>query len=101
MRKVTRIGVLSLGKLMGGVGAVFGLFFGVVLTVISFFGASIAFAESGSWEGLFGLIFGVGAIFVLPILYGGFAFLQGIVTAFVANLAMRFFGGLEIELSDS
>ena len=100
MQRITRIGPLSLGKLMGGLGAVFGLFIGMIFTVVSLFGAAMMAAGSSGAESLFGIVFGIGAIFVFPILYGGFSFLQGVVVAAIANVAMRVFGGLEIQLSD-
>ena len=98
MQKVTRIGPLSLGKLMGGVAAVFGLIFGVCLTLLSVFGATIATFEGGGAESLFGLLFGVGSLVALPLLYGAFGFVQGALTAVIANLAMRLFGGLELTI---
>lgn len=100
MQRVTRIGALSLGKLMGGVGAVMGLFFGLIFTAISLFGATMVASDGSAVESLLGLAFGVGALFVLPILYGALAFVQGVVVASVANVAMSVFGGLELEISD-
>lgn len=99
MRKITRIGILSLARITGGVGLVFGLFFGAIFSLVSLAGVGFAVAEGSGAEGFIGLIFGLGAVIVLPLLYGGFAFLQGLLTGFVVNLALTLFGGLEIELS--
>lgn len=98
MRKITRIGIFSLARIMGGVGLAFGLIFGAIFSLFSLVGGAFAFADGGGAEGFVGLIFGLGAVIVLPILYGGFAFLQGLITGFVVNLALSLFGGLEIEL---
>ena len=99
MRKITRIGIFSLARIMGGVGLVFGLIFGAIFSLVSLAGVGLAFAEGSGAEGFIGLVFGLGAVIVLPLLYGGFAFLQGLLTGFVVNLALSLFGGLEIELS--
>ncbi len=98
MQKITRVGPLSLGKLIGGIAAVFGLIFGLFFTVFSLFGATLATFEGGGTEGLVGLVFGVGALIVMPLFYGVFGFLQGVLTAVLANLAMHFFGGLEVNI---
>lgn len=98
MRKITRIGVFSLARIMGGVGLVFGLLIGAIFSLVSLAGVGFAVADGSGIEGFVGLIFGIGAVIVLPLLYGGFAFLQGLLTGFVVNLALSLFGGLEIEL---
>lgn len=98
MRKITRIGIFSLARITGGVGLALGLIFGAIFSLVSLVGAGFAAAEGGGLEGFAGLIFGLGAVIVLPILYGGLAFLQGLVIGFVVNLALSLFGGLEIEL---
>ncbi len=102
MQKVTRIGVLSLAKLMGGIGVGIGLLIGAIATTVSLLiGVSwlAGGGDSSGFEGFMTLLFGVGSLIMLPILYGAFMFLQGLLVACVANLAFRFFGGLEIELS--
>ena len=97
MQKVTRIGVLSLARMTGGIGLGVGLLFGVMLAGASLFGATIGSDEAG----LLGAFSGpVGALFVLPILYGTVTFLQGLVVGFVANLALGLFGGLELQISE-
>ena len=94
---VRNIGVLSLGKISGLIYAAFGLMVGVLLTPISLLGALGGFQE-GSAGVLFGLLFGVGAIFFLPLLYGVMGWITGILCALFYNLTARFFGGLELEM---
>jgi hypothetical protein len=43
-------------------------------------------------------VFGVGAVFLLPIVYGIMGFLGGVITAVIYNLAAGAVGGLEVEL---
>jgi hypothetical protein len=92
MTTLRRIDPVSCGMLMGVVVAVAGLIAGVLLFFLSLFGT---FQEGGAW----GMLFGVGAIVVLPILYGVFGFLQGVIGAFIYNLAAGAMGGIKIELS--
>ena len=92
---VKRIGVLSLGKLMGLVYGVFGLIFGLIFAGISMLGG--AFAMELSEAGL-GILMGMGMAIILPIFYGVLGFLGGMLTAFICNLAMQFAGGLELEV---
>ncbi len=94
-----RIGVLSLAKIMGCVYGGLGLIFGAILAVLSLFGAAIGSAASGSGEAWFGAIFGVGAIIFLPLLYGFFGFLGGLISGSIYNLAARLVGGVELDLS--
>lgn len=95
---VHHIGVLSLGKIAGIVYAVMGLIGGAIFTLISLFGSVLGSFAADSPEPLFGILFGVGSIIVLPIFYGAMGFLVGLVAAAVYNVAARFVGGLELEL---
>ena len=93
MAKIKKIGVLSLGKILGIVYAIIGLIFGVFITLFSLTGAT--FSQSGA--GLFGHLFGVGAIILLPIFYGVLGFVGGLIMALLYNLVAGLVGGLEIE----
>lgn len=97
---VKRIGVLSLGKVMGAVYGGMGLLFGLIFSLVSLLGAAFgsAFQDSTGLESLFGLLFGVGAVVLLPIFYGLMGFLAGLLTAAIYNLVARLVGGLELEL---
>jgi len=93
-----RVGVLSLGKVFGVLYALMGLIFGAIFALLSLVGAGIGAASSGSNEAFLGAIFGVGAVIFLPIFYGVFGFLGGLLTAALYNLVARIMGGLELEL---
>jgi hypothetical protein len=88
---VKKVGVLSLAKTLGSIYAVLGLIFGAFMSLFSMLGA--AMAQSGM-----GVLFGVGAIVLLPIFYGLAGFIGGAIVAFVYNFVAGFVGGLEIEL---
>lgn len=97
---VKRIGVLSLGRVMGAIYGGMGLLFGLIFSVVSLLGAAFgaAFQDTGGLESMFGLLFGVGAVILLPLFYGLMGFLAGLLTAALYNLAARFVGGLVLEL---
>lgn len=95
---VRRIGVLSLGKILGVIYAVLGLLLGGLFAVFSLFGAAMGMAQGqgNAWMGAF---FGVGAVVFMPLLYGFFGFLGGIIVSAVYNAASSVMGGIELELS--
>lgn len=97
---ITKIGVLSLGKLLGliyaAIGALFGLLYALFAVVGG--GAMLAMGSGDSAMGggmMMGL--GVAAVFVLPIFYGILGFIGGLLTALFFNIAAKYTGGLEIE----
>lgn len=90
--KLTKVGVLSAGKVFGFLYGLLGLIFGGFASLFSLLAAT-------SDTGAAGLLFGAGAIFLLPILYGIFGFLFGMIIAALYNLTANFTGGIEIEVS--
>jgi len=92
-----RIGPLSFAKLSGFVYAVMGLIFGVLLAFVSFLGGG---ATGGAGGPVLGAIFGVGAVIILPILYGALGFLGSLLAAALYNWAAGLLGGIEIDMED-
>ena len=90
---ITKIGVLSLGKIMGIIYAILGLIFGAIMTLFS-----LAVGPMMYSQGAEGMLFGAGAIIVLPVFYGILGFLSGIITALVFNAVTGIIGGLELEV---
>jgi hypothetical protein len=93
-KQVTKIGVLSLGKILGVLYAIMGLIFGALITLMSL-GAGSLMGERGAFAGM---LFGVGAIIAVPIFYGIMGFIGGITMALLYNLTTELIGGLEIEV---
>jgi len=93
-RHLTKIGVFSLGKIFGAIYAVMGLILGAMMTLMSL-GMGSVMGDEGA---VAGLLFGVGAVIALPILYGIMGFVGGIITALIYNVVTGFIGGLEIEV---
>ena len=93
MRRVSRIGVLSLGKVLGAMYGLMGLLGGIFLAIASFFGA--AFGDAGGFGAFLG---GIGAVVFLPLIYGVAGFVGGLLTGWLYNLIAGLTGGLEVEL---
>lgn len=97
---ITKVGVLSLGKLMGLMYAAIGLLFGVLYALFAVVGGGAMLAMGGN-EGAMGggmmMGMGVAAVIVLPILYGLIGFIGGLITALFFNIAAKYAGGLEVE----
>ena len=99
--RVNRIGIGSAAKLSGAMYASFGLIFGIIFGLAAMFGAGLAnlAGESGDAPpAFFGALFGVGAIVLLPILYGVLGLVAGAFSAAIYNLFARMVGGLEVEI---
>lgn len=86
--EIKRIGPKSLAKQTGLLYAIFGLITGAFMSLFAILG------EDGSGMGI---VFGVGAIVCVPILYGVGGLVGGYVTAWVYNFLSRRVGGIEIE----
>ncbi len=103
MIKLHRIGIFSMGKVSGVYGAIFGLLGGLLMTGFSLLGILLGggldrgYSSTAAYSSIFGIINGVGAVICLPIIYGIFGFIGGIISAFFLNLALKFAGGLELE----
>lgn len=89
---IKHIDVLSAGKIYAIIAAAVGLIAGVVFFL---FGSLLGSAMGGhGGSAFFG---GIAGVIVLPIVYGIFGFIGGIIQAFVYNLAAGWVGGLRIE----
>ena len=93
---IKRVDVISVAKITGIIAAAFGLLAGVIFFLFgSMFGALLgAGGESGGAAAMFGGFMG---IILLPMLYGVFGFIGGLIQAFVYNLAAGFVGGIRVE----
>jgi len=89
------IGVFSMAKVMGVLYAVFGFIFGSIFALLSVVGAG--FASTGS-EGLLAVMFGVGAVIIMPIFYGVLGFIAGLIISVIYNVVAGLSGGLELHL---
>ena len=97
MQTIHRIGVLSLAEGLTALYALIGLIIGALMAFFSLIGAGLgqAAGAEGAW---FGALFGVGALIIMPILYGVMGFLGGALTSSFYNICSGMVGGIEIEV---
>jgi uncharacterized membrane protein len=94
-----RIGVWSAARLAGLIYAVIGVLAGLIFALISMVTTVIGVAtQSEDLPTWFGALFGVGAIFIFPILYGVMGLAFGALMAALYNLFSGFVGGLELDV---
>ncbi len=97
-----RIGAFSCAKLMGALYALLGLIIGIFFSLFGLLGAAAGLSgggEDAAAGALFGALFGVGAIILMPVIYGLMGFVGGLIMAWLYNLVARLTGGIELELS--
>lgn len=89
-----KVGILSLGKISGLFGVIYGLVSGLLMAII------FSMDNSTQVTAQFGILSSLGpwAIIVMPILNGILYFLTGIVVAFIYNLLANRVGGIELNL---
>jgi hypothetical protein len=93
---IKRVGPLSCAKVAAALYAVVGLVAGIVVSLAAMAGA---FAANEEAAGALGLILGVGAIVVLPIMYACMGFVMTLVLTALYNRVADFIGGVEVDIS--
>ena len=96
MATVKRIGPGSAFKIGAAVYGFMGLLFGIIFGLISMLGGALMPASEA---GVFRMFFGVGAVVVLPIVYGILGGVFGALGAVIYNLVAGWLGGLEVDIS--
>jgi hypothetical protein len=97
---ITRIGPLSLAKIVALVYGVIGLLIGAVISLFALIGAAFAGAAAQPINSpLVGLIFGVGSVILLPIFYGLAGFVTSLIAAWLYNVIAARVGGIEITVA--
>jgi len=95
---VKNIHPVSCGKMMGALYAIIGLIIGIIFATAALMGASIAPTESSGGSSLVGMMFGVGAIIFIPICYGLFGFVSGLIVPAIYNVLAGIVGGVEVDV---
>ena len=93
---IRRVGPLSFAKVSGVLYALMGLLLGGIFSLVSIVGG--AFAPQGSEAGMAGMLFGVGAIVILPVFYGVLGFVMSLIGAALYNVIAGWVGGIELEV---
>ncbi|MEO6873943.1 MAG: hypothetical protein ABI222_03890 [Opitutaceae bacterium] len=96
-KALTRISPVKAGVVLG---VLYALLACIAVPFLMLAGAGVAAAARQSGTAIpMGFIFGMGALF-LPVIYGVFGFLGGLIAAAVYNLVAKWTGGLEFTLND-
>jgi hypothetical protein len=95
---VTRLGVWSVAKMYATVAAAMGLLIGLLFAGLSLVGAGLA-SQSNDMPAGMAAAFGVGAVVVLPLLYGVFGLIGGAVGAGLYNVFAGLVGGVEVDMT--
>lgn len=96
---IRRVSPLSAAKIGGVLYALLGLVIGgiVSLMAMAFGGAIAAASDQANGAPMVGMLFGAGAIIVMPICYGVLGFIGTLISAALYNIAAKFTGGIEVE----
>jgi hypothetical protein len=92
---IRRIGPMSCARISGTLYAVMGLILGAVFSVAALAGG---FSAESAEEAGFAAVFGVAAVIVLPLVYGGIGFLATFIFAWLYNILADVVGGIELDL---
>jgi hypothetical protein len=95
---IKRVGAVSIAKIAGVIYAGMGLLIGAVFSLIGMLGLATRLASNDSGGAMFGALFGIGAIIILPICYGIMGFIGTLIAAGLFNLAAGMTGGVELEV---
>lgn len=92
---ITRIGPMSCARISATLYAIMGIVLGAIFSVAALAGA---FTGDSSQEPFAATVFGVAAIIILPVLYGGIGFLATLIAAWLYNVLAGVVGGVELDL---
>ena len=92
---IRRFDVISVGKISGIIAAALGLIFALLFLLFGGVFGAVAQAQGGSGLPFAGM--GLLAIVVMPVMYGIFGFIGGVIQAAIYNFAAGFVGGIRIE----
>jgi hypothetical protein len=90
---IKRIEPFQCAKVVGTIYAILGFIVGLLFTLFALMGAgALGTLPFG------GAIFGIGAVVLVPLVYGCIGFIMSLIMAAIFNLAAKWMGGLEIQV---
>lgn len=93
---VTRVAPLSAAKIAGVLYVLIGLLFGGLISLVSILGAGMM--PRGEDAPFPAMLFGAGAVVILPIFYGVLGFVTTLIGAALYNAIASVVGGVEIDV---
>ena len=95
---IKRVNPVSAAKIGGVLYGLLGLVIGACVSVFAllFSGAMAAMSDQPNGS-MFGMLFGAGAVVIMPIFYGVIGFVMTLISAALYNIASKIIGGVEIE----
>jgi hypothetical protein len=93
---IRRVGPLSCAKVAGLLYLILGFVFGALISLFAAGGSLFADQAGGPFGSM---LFGAGAIVMLPICYAVFGFVMTFIMASLFNLIVGITGGIEIDAS--
>jgi hypothetical protein len=90
--RLKRVGVLSCGVMLGVMYGLGGFIVGAIITLFTLGGMA---ANGGGGPGE--VLFGIGSIVAIPIVYGIAGFIGGVIAACIYNIVASIAGGIEME----
>ena len=93
---IRRVGPLSCAKVAGLLYLFIGLVAGALVSLFAVGGSM--FADTPA-RGIGSILFGAGAIVILPIFYSVFGFVMTLIMASLFNLVVGITGGIEVDVS--
>jgi len=100
-KQLRTIGAVSCAKVAAVLYGVVGLIIGAVISLASLLGVfaqNFGAVPDQPGSALFGVLFSVGAIVLLPVIYACMGAIGGLIMAGVYNLVARTVGGIELEI---
>ena len=96
---VRRIGAVSVAKMAGALYAIGGLLAGLMFFLVSLIIPAFI-PETQTGAPLFAILFGVGAVVILPLIYGLAGFIMALIAALLYNALAGLIGGVQLELEN-
>lgn len=95
-----RLEPMSLAKIMALGQGIIGLLAGAIFALVGMLGAFAGSALGGrdAMGGAFGMLFGIGAVIFMPLLYAVIGFVSGLIGAVIYNFLAGRVGGMRWEV---
>jgi hypothetical protein len=95
---VKRVGPMSMARISGALYALMGLIVGAAFSVLALVGVGMGGLGDADGSPIPTALVGVGAVILLPLVYGLLGLIMGFITAALYNMVAAAIGGLELDV---